>query len=63
MSNTANWCDECKHHINNEYSTWDVCDLGHKPRFYKPQSMRQAINGDWGWKRKCEDFAQEKEMK
>ena len=61
MSKPANWCDQCKHYINNDKETWDICALGNKPRFYAPQTMRQAMNGDWGWKRKCEDFTPDKE--
>jgi hypothetical protein len=32
------------------------CMQGHGLRFYKPKTERDAYWGDWGWKRRCEDF-------
>ena len=35
-----------------------VCAMLHKPRFYAPIYL---MRDTWGWKRKCEDFAQKDE--
>lgn len=53
----ARQCDECKHYDAEivPYEGWP-CVEGHKPRFYKPLTISQAHSGDWGWKRRCEDF-------
>ena len=53
------YCDECKHHadMTEDEATWKKpCVLGHKPRFYMPQTISQAHSSNWGWKRRCEDF-------
>lgn len=64
MRKQAAYCDECKHYgVNPEDdSTWDKpCTLGHRPRFYTPQTLSQAHSDAWGWKRRCADFvSQEK---
>ena len=52
-------CADCKHFAF-KASLLNLCKRGHKPRFYIPQTMAQANIGDFGWKRRCEDF---KEMK
>ena len=46
-------CDECKHF---DKGLW--CIKEHKPRFYAPKTISQAQRGDFGWKRKCDDFEQ-----
>lgn len=58
MSKPAKPCDECVHHLNHPVGeSWNKpCALGHKPRFYLPQTMEQAHKGVWGWKRRCSDF-------
>lgn len=59
MTARASYCDECKHFAD-RYDAPDwrtVCMLGHKPRFFMPQTMSQAHSRDWGFKRRCEDFA------
>lgn len=48
-------CDDCEHY------TWSFvseakCKLGHKLRFYKPKTLSDAHSGNFGYKRKCEDF-------
>lgn len=50
-------CDECKHYDADivPHEGWP-CVEGHKPRFYIPQTMNQEHRGDYGWKRRCEDF-------
>lgn len=54
---TARHCDECKHWQKDgrQVLTSMVCTKGHKPRFYVPRS--DPRDTDWGWKRKCADFA------
>jgi hypothetical protein len=57
-------CDECLH--SKWDLTWDlsepfVCAKGHTPRFYRPKDISDAMRGNWGWKRKCEDFVKEPE--
>lgn len=47
-------CDECKHQ-KVLFVDEMKCTKGHKPRFYQ---SRQPMSTDWGYKRKCEDFAQ-----
>lgn len=50
-------CDECGyyqpscgyHGGEND----NLCELGHKPRWYRPRS---PVDDKWGHKRRCEDF-------
>lgn len=51
-------CDECKHLKTNtiDLSDFPYCLKGHKPRLYKPQNLSDAHSGNWGFKRRCEDF-------
>ena len=48
----ASDCIDC----NNYQSDETACQIGHKPRFYKPKS--DPHDPDWGWKRKCADFVE-----
>jgi hypothetical protein len=53
----AQWCDQCKHYDPKlDADMKSPCGKGHRPRFYKPLTISQAHSGDWGWKRRCEDF-------
>lgn len=48
-------CEECKH--SQSYLPEEMrCLKGHKPRFYTPKDISDAMRGNWGWKGKCEDF-------
>ena len=54
-------CHACVHFKNQHYlKGMDMCKLGHKPRFYNPQTLAQAHTGMYGWKKRCNDF---KDMK
>lgn len=51
-------CDECRHFdagLIDAGEGWP-CREGHRPRFYQPKTMGQAVFGWYGWKRRCEDF-------
>jgi hypothetical protein len=42
---------------------WDEtfsCAKGHKPRFYQSANTVAAMEGDYGYKRKCEDYKEGK---
>lgn len=56
MTAKSRHCDECTH--RRRYSEGKAesppCELGHKPRFYKPAGDPHKMN--LGWKRRCEDF-------
>lgn len=53
-------CDECKFfHAPSELRPRASCAKGHKPRFYSPKNGN-PYDFDWGWKRRCNDFEQEK---
>jgi hypothetical protein len=48
-------CLECAHLYRLFKADINVyCAKGHKPRFYHP---RNELDQDWGWKRRCDDFA------
>ena len=47
-------CDECKWFA--QKSSENVCRKQHHPRFYAPKTISQAQRGNFGWKRRCEDF-------
>jgi hypothetical protein len=49
----AHNCSDCKHFggVNGK-----VCGKGHRPRFYAPQTIRATTVGNFGWKRRCDDF-------
>ena len=53
----ARHCDECCHFDLKEDEFGrpipPVCLKGHRPRFYMPKG---PMDGDWGYKRRCEDF-------
>lgn len=50
-------CDECQFfNVELTYPFNVVCSKGHKPRFYKPATLSDAHRGDWGFKRRCNDF-------
>jgi hypothetical protein len=53
MTKKSNFCDTCAHY---NAKLRNVCEAGHRPRFYCPDTWAQAFHGDWGWKRRCEDF-------
>lgn len=44
-------CSECEHFA---YYDGPHCAKDHKPRFYQPTIAVDV--GEWGYKRKCEDF-------
>lgn len=51
-------CDDCVHYdasLLDAGEGWP-CFVGHKPRFYRPQTVMQAERGDYGWRRRCKDF-------
>ena len=56
-------CDECVHKYTRDWDLRLHCNKAHKPRFYAPKDISDAMRGNWGWKRKCEDYqaAQEEE--
>lgn len=53
-------CDECKHwHAYEIKNGWLAkgqveCEKAHELRYFKP---RGPMDTDYGWKRKCADFA------
>ena len=54
-------CDECEHYqpiCGTYYGGKDdpLCDLGHKPRWYRPRS---PVDDQWGHKRRCDDFKED----
>lgn len=59
-------CDECVHWhattINDELisKVQIECDKAHEPRYFKP---RRPLDTNYGWKRKCADFAPANECK
>jgi hypothetical protein len=55
MATVTRYCDQCQHFDPEKIST-AVCKLGHRPRFYAPVTVSQAEGGNWGWKRKCQDY-------
>jgi len=58
MSRAANYCEDCRHSsITDETGKSTlICKHGHKPKFYVPKTHTDAIDGNYGWKRKCEDY-------
>lgn len=55
MSKRSSNCYECRNWRVGDFGTPE-CLKGHKPRFYAPTTMRAALLGDWGMKRRCKDF-------
>ena len=49
------YCAECFHFAYRDDDP-RVCTKSHKPRFYPPQTVMDIVRGEFGWKRKCEDF-------
>lgn len=49
-------CDECLHSYTRDWDLRLYCNKGHKPKFYAPKDISQSVRGNFGWKRKCEDF-------
>jgi hypothetical protein len=51
----AKRCEQCKHY--DDFAAWEAwgnaCNLGHKPRWYRPKKIGDL---DYGFKRKCEDY-------
>ena len=68
MSIKTRLCDMCLHFVCGELlelepddgiTRWTrkpSCALGHKPRFYQPNSPMDEF---WGWKRRCADYSEE----
>lgn len=54
MTKKAKECAECAHRRWIGDSGLE-CTKGHKPRFYAPNGNPHFC--DWGWKRRCADFA------
>jgi hypothetical protein len=53
-------CDQC---ANFKATTSDIenpCSKGHKPRFYRPNSLANIYIGNYGFRRVCDDFKQQK---
>jgi hypothetical protein len=48
-------CAECRH-LDVKINQKSVCARGHKPKFFMAKTMWQAINCDYGYKRKCADY-------
>jgi hypothetical protein len=53
----AKHCDECKHF---SLKANEPCQLGYKPRYFYPNTMEKAKSGNWGYKRRCDDFQERK---
>lgn len=53
----AAFCDECAHHWPTALTPAQACRLGHRPRFFIPHTMRDAVPQNYGWKRRCADFS------
>ena len=56
MGAVTRYCDQCLHFDPEKIHAGAVCKLGHYPRFYAPVTVSQAEGGNWGWKRKCQDY-------
>lgn len=52
-------CAECRH-LDVKINQKSVCAKGHKPKFFTAKTMWQAINCDYGYKRKCADYEAKK---
>lgn len=56
------YCDDCKHvaplftHAFSPKMKRPPCDKGHRPKFFQPKSMGDAVHGRYGFKRRCLDF-------
>ena len=61
MTTKTRYCDECAHRrlYSEGAAESPPCELGHKPRFYKPYEYQHDYN--WGWKRRCEDFKEKRD--
>ena len=54
-------CDECAHFpIIRVFLLRGECNVGHAPRYYLPRS---AVDCNYGWKRRCADFVERKELR
>ena len=53
-------CDECAHFRAAFIFEKKVCNAGHAPRYYP---MRSAVDFDYGWKRRCADFVERRELR
>lgn len=56
---TAKHCDKCTHFRAYDATPdgappQELCAKGHRPRFYVPTT---PVDPDWGYKRRCQDFA------
>ena len=58
MTTKARHCDFCLHRRRYSEGNADSppCELGHKPRFYRPKDDVDPHDSSWGWKRRCKDF-------
>ena len=54
MSYPTAHCIDCQHRDLDPDLGKLTCSKGHRPRFYAPRTPGDA---NWGWKRRCEDFA------
>ena len=55
-------CDQCAyaaHWNDNAGKVHMHCQKGHRPRFYVPR--KDNPHGDFGWKRRCEDYQEKAE--
>ena len=48
-------CDECRHYNDEDVPGANVCEKGHKPRWYS-QRNDNPHDLDYGYKRKCADY-------
>ena len=58
MATATRHCDWCAHrrrYVEGKAES-PPCELGHKPRFYRPKDDVDPHDSSWGWKRRCEDF-------
>ena len=54
MTHLTAYCLDCQHRDLDDERGILTCRNGHRPRFYAPRSPSSV---DWGWKRRCGDFA------
>jgi len=63
----AKWCDDCVHVdvLNDRLLIRSTllgpvanvrCGAEHKPNFYQPKSLGDAVHGRYGYKRVCREF-------
>lgn len=61
MATATRHCEECWH-FDGTKAVEDLppCEKGHKTRFYRPKDDVDPHDSSWGWKRKCEDFKEQR---